>query len=420
MRATKSRLTITLLSAALVSILAFARPADRQDPALRFQEAIDRMETKEDYAGAIQIFEALVKVPDRSLAARALYYLGFCHEKLGNDRAKQAYEQLIREFADQDKLVAMARSRLAAMQQAETGGDSGGLILRIVWKTQFNDPLGNPSPDGRYILCYVGDGDIGLHDLTNGQTRPPTKGASCDLPYAMSPVFSPSGGQVAYAWYNKDGSADLWLINLDGSGNRMIRKSEYGCALLPDDWSKDGKQILVYSVRFGKTSEIRPEIVAVSPENGQMKTIKQGGQLGNAQFSPDGKYIVFENVKDGDRNIYLMSSSGGMEIPLVSDPGEDFLLGWAPNRESILFSSIRRGGWEIWAVPVKDGRPNGTPAFIKEDVGRIGPLGFAQDGSYYFKKGGWEYDIYEAGIDLAKRELVRSQKPAVYQHMGNN
>src|SRR5215468_376015 len=53
---------------------------------------------------------------NRPLAAKAQYHLGLAYEKLGNAEARKAYEQVVRNYADQSEVVADARRHLATLE----------------------------------------------------------------------------------------------------------------------------------------------------------------------------------------------------------------------------------------------------------------------------------------------------------------
>ena len=86
---------------------------------------------------------------ERSLAARALVYLGTCYERLGNQRARQAYRRVLDQFSDQRAAVTEARARLVALDRAEQ--KPARLTLRPLWieGPRNLDVFGKPSIDGR-------------------------------------------------------------------------------------------------------------------------------------------------------------------------------------------------------------------------------------------------------------------------------
>src|SRR5687767_4174863 len=76
-----------------------------------------------DLKGAIDQYRKIARQFDKQpeIAARALYQLGQCQEKLGQSEARQSYERIVREYAGASEYAGMARSRLAVM-----GGTPGG------------------------------------------------------------------------------------------------------------------------------------------------------------------------------------------------------------------------------------------------------------------------------------------------------
>jgi Tol biopolymer transport system component len=72
-----------------------------------------------------------------------------------------------------------------------------------------------------------------------------------------------------------------------------------------------------------------------------------------------------------DRDIFVLATNGSRETPLVEHPGNDFVLGWAPDGKRILFASDRTGVLSAWVIAVADGRPQGAPELVKSDIGRI-------------------------------------------------
>src|SRR6185295_16476406 len=64
---------------------------------------------------ALLVFETIKDVPDRSVAARAMLYAGYCQEKLARPQVWKRYALVLREFPDQPDVVALARKRLRSL-----------------------------------------------------------------------------------------------------------------------------------------------------------------------------------------------------------------------------------------------------------------------------------------------------------------
>ena len=67
-------------------------------------------------------------------------------------------------------------------------------------------------------------------------------------------------------------------------------------------------------------------------------------------FSPDGSSIVYSaRSREGakERDIFLISTDGSQEMTLVQHPSDDYVLGWVPGSEQILFASDRMGNTSV-------------------------------------------------------------------------
>jgi tricorn protease len=58
-------------------------------------------------------------------------------------------------------------------------------------------------------------------------------------------------------------------------------------------------------------------------------------------FSPDGKWIAFTGQYDGNTDVFVMGSEGGVPKRLTWHPAPDVALGWTRDGKSVLFSSSR-------------------------------------------------------------------------------
>jgi tetratricopeptide (TPR) repeat protein len=111
------------------------------------QKAIQLETVDGDLNAAIQIYKQIIAAPgaNRAVVAKALLQLGKCHEKLGNTEARKAYEQLLREYADQGEITAEAQTRLAAMDSSSEK-DSGIRMQQLMGESGYA-----PFTDGRYL-----------------------------------------------------------------------------------------------------------------------------------------------------------------------------------------------------------------------------------------------------------------------------
>lgn len=318
-------------------------------------------------------------------------------------------------------LVSSASSPIVSSVGAAAAGDGSGIVARQVWAGPDVDVLGSPSADGRY-LTYVdwSTGDLAVHDLTTGEKRRLTnKGPWTQSDeYAEFSLLSPDGQQIAYAWFNEK-FYELRLIGFDGSTPRVLYRNEDLSYVQPAAWSPDGKRILTIFARQDHTNQI----AWVSVPEGSVQVLKTfDWRYPNARLSPDGSYVVYDFPPREDapeRDLYLLAADGKRELAVVEHPAHDFLLGWSPDGSQVVFASDRTGTVSIWAMAVADGRPQGHPRLVRQNVGNIFPIGITPKGSLFFGMGGL-LDVYVAEFDTAAGNLLTSPQNVTHRFIGTN
>lgn len=147
------------------------------------------------------------------------------------------------------------------------------------------------------------------------------------------------------------------------------------------------------------------------------------GQEMFARFSPDGRWIAFTGQYDGDEQVYVIPSTGGVPRQLTFYPARGPLtprwgydnqtLGWSRDGKAVLFRSLR-DGWDLsdsrlYTVPLDGGLGEPLPMPIS-GTGDLSPDGrqmvytpIARDfRSWKRYQGGWAQDLYL--FDLASHE----------------
>ena len=299
------------------------------------------------------------------------------------------------------------------------------VLLRRVWQGSEVDLSGAPSPDGRYLSYVDWDtGDLALYELVTGKKRRLTnKGSWFESDeWAYLSTISPEGKRVAYGWANEGGFYELRVIGLDGFNQRILYRDEDLWHIAPAAWSPDGEHILAkFQNRDGTL-----QIVLVSVANGSVRVLKRlgaGDGSPNVDLSPDGRYVVYDlpqTQRFSNRDIFLLTTDGAREIPLVQHPADDLVLGWAPDGKSFLFASDRTGTPGAWIIQLADGKPSGPPTLVKADTGRVQPLGFTQQGSFYYGTQTRRSEVYIASLDLPTGTLLSPPKPATQRFVGSN
>ena len=87
-------------------------------------------------------------------------------------KRRKIYERVVRDFAEQEGAVAIARARLAG------SGTSNVMNSRLVWSGPKVDDEGTVSPDGRYISFTNWDtNDLAVHEFATGEDHRLTEAA---------------------------------------------------------------------------------------------------------------------------------------------------------------------------------------------------------------------------------------------------
>lgn len=275
------------------------------------------------------------------------------------------------------------------------------------------------SPDGHH-LAYSGKGVLSVGDLLTGENRRLTApGSWWDMDRPSNPVFSPDGELVAYRCDNcaNSGRAELRVIALDGSAPRVLYRSSEGASLQPFDWSLDGKQIL--GLARAKSGTL--QIVLWSVADGQARVLRTLG-WGSPQkmsLSRDGRYVVYDlpaRADFADRDIFLLGTDGGREVRLVTQ-ADDRAPVWTPDGRGVLFLSARAGSVGAWFLRVVDGKPQGSPELVKQDVGGIVPIGFTPDGSFYYSLSPGKNELLMATLDPTSGAVAAQPTPLATQRL---
>src|SRR6187549_2280334 len=84
------------------------------------------------------------------------------------------------------------------------------------------------------------------------------------------------------------------------------------------------------------------------------------------RFSPDGKWIAFSSDRYGNNDVFIVSVAGGTPQRLTYHTGNDEVVGWARDSQSVLFRARHgegafRGVATLYQVAVPGGPEKGLP-----------------------------------------------------------
>jgi dipeptidyl aminopeptidase/acylaminoacyl peptidase len=124
----------------------------------------------------------------------------------------------------------------------------------------------------------------------------------------------------------------IYVMNPDGSGQTNISTDPAFDDFHPS-WSPDGKKMAFTSTRDGNF-----EIYVMSSVGTNPKRLTNNPAFdGYPEWSPDGTKIAFVSSRDGNENIYVMASDGSGQTRLTNYPSLDFYPSWSPDGTTIAF-----------------------------------------------------------------------------------
>ncbi len=173
-----------------------------------------------------------------------------------------------------------------------------------------------------------------------------SRGASAD------PAWSPDGSLIAFDADRGDYPAKQGIYVMDGDGANLRRVTSLPANAeneLAPRFSPDGSR-LVFARYRGKGRAETAALFTVRLDGGSPHQLTSFSiHAGDADWSPDGKRIVFEAYPNPDAygDVYLVSAKGGRVLNLTRNPAGQAGSAdpvWSPDGRRILFLDNRRVG----------------------------------------------------------------------------
>jgi Tol biopolymer transport system component/serine/threonine protein kinase len=224
------------------------------------------------------------------------------------------------------------------------------------------------TPDGEALLFSSnrnGAFDLYLLDFSEKQLFQLTT----NVGNVISPDYSPDGRQIVFANRFGEGPTSIWMVNADGINPRLVytgNNSIVAVAWAPNgekiayamslgqpqeyeiftmdingknhvrvsegllgiggsiDWSPDSQNLLIHAGPYDDKNIFRLDVNTL-----QFTQLTDGGNNAGAVYSPDGRYIVFNSLRNDDQaDLYIMRSDGTNEVQLTNHPEPDWGAQW--------------------------------------------------------------------------------------------
>jgi Tol biopolymer transport system component len=382
--------------------------AQQNQAEVDLQSAMRSENVDGDLKAAIQMYESVISKykHDRPVAAMALVHMADCYQKLGDTQSRKLYDRVLHEYPDQKEAVVLARAQIGGRSTAPRAtGD------RPVWTGSFVDGFGSVSQDGRFLTYtdWPTNGGLVLRNLATGTDRRLTSGTYADGQTLYSAI-SRDGKQVVFDWYRNDKKRyEVRVASLDGSEipqSKRLFYSDEVQSLGPFDWSPDGKTIAV----GGRRSDLTGIVGLLDVASGELRVLKTVDWQSPKRvfFSPDGHYVAYDAHSidnSAEQDTFVVAVDGSGQTISVKHPSHNIPMGWAPDGTHLLFSSDRSGTIDLWALPLHEGKPQGSPTLVKSGIGAMWSLGTTAAGSMYIWKANPEY-VGVSPIDLKAGKLL--------------
>jgi TolB protein len=178
------------------------------------------------------------------------------------------------------------------------------------------------SPDGRRIVFVnrAGDGPPSIWMVNADGLNPRLVYAGTDA--IVAAAWSPDGEKIAYAMsVGVPQEYEIFTMNTEGKNHVRISQGLQGIGGSLD-WSPDGSHLLIYAGPYGDKN-----IFTLAVADGAYTQLTDGGNNAGASYSPDGKYIVFNSLRNDDQaDLYIMRVDGTNQVQLTNHPEPD----WGP------------------------------------------------------------------------------------------
>jgi Tol biopolymer transport system component len=172
---------------------------------------------------------------------------------------------------------------------------------------------------------------------------------------AAMPTVSRTG-RVAFSRIKIE--SGIWRQEVSSEGRPVLPPVPLTKAATIDgdaDYSPDGRHIVFASDRSGTRN-----IWTCQSDGAHCHALTSFGAsygTGSPRWSPNGRQIAFDSSAAGRMDVYVMDANGGSPRRLTLDQKGGHVPRWSRDGAWIYFTSSRSGADEIWKIPSAGGAP---------------------------------------------------------------
>lgn len=203
---------------------------------------------------------------------------------------------------------------------------------RVIYTTRDHIEAPNWSRDGTYFL-FNSNGLIYRLAVTGGTPQLLDTGFAthCNNDHGISP----DGKQLVISDQTGDNKSRIYLLPIDGGTPRLVTLlgSSYW-----HGWSPDCKTLAYCGERNGEY-----DIYTISTDGGKEKQLTNAPGINDGpDYTPDGQYIYFNSERTGSMQIWRMKTDGGSQEQITADEYNNWFAHPSPDGKWMVFLSYEK------------------------------------------------------------------------------
>lgn len=216
-------------------------------------------------------------------------------------------------------------------------------VFRMFWSSEESESSGgnvvSPPPSIAFVSDRDGDAEIYVMNADGSGVEQLTDNEFGDY----FPTWSPDGRRIAFISEREDDVQihDIYVMNADGSGIEQLTDA---CNNVSPAWSPDGQRIAFQS---------RGDIYVMYADGSGVE------QLTGEPSESCAEIFIADLDGDGDGNFYVRNENGSVELftdyESLDWENVNWLPSWSPDGSRIAFSSYRDGDSEIYVMNADGG-----------------------------------------------------------------